>query len=87
VAGEFQVLFVAVFRQRELDQFHFLKLVLADDAADVAAVGAGFAAETGRVGAEGDGQFFGGDGFVAEEVGHRDFGGGGEPEVVAFAVK
>lgn len=68
----------------EFDEFDLLKLVLADDAADVAAVGAGLGTEAGGVGAEADGEFVGVEGFVAVEVRHGDFGGGGEPEVGVF---
>src|SRR5208283_4364244 len=56
--GQPLVLRVALFRPRESHQFDLLKLVLADDAAHVAAVAAGFAAETGRVGGQPDGQPF-----------------------------
>ena len=45
------VLFVGFFGRGELDQLDLLELVLADHAADVLAVGAGFGAEAGGVGA------------------------------------
>ena len=56
VAGEALVLGVRVFGRGELDQLDLLELVLADHAADVLAVAAGFGAEAGRVGAEADGE-------------------------------
>ena len=52
VGGQFLQLVVALFRAGELHQLHLLELVLPDDAAHVAPVGAGLAAEARRVGAE-----------------------------------
>ncbi len=66
----------------ELDQLDLLELVLADHAADVFAVGAGFGAEAGGVGAVRDGELGFVEGLVAEEVGDGDLGGGDEPVVV-----
>ena len=57
---------------------------MADHAAHVFAVGAGLGAEAGGGGGEGDAAFREVDGFVAEEVGERDFGGGDEPVVVVL---
>ncbi len=73
---------VGVLGADELDELHLLKLVLADEAADVLAVGAGLGAEAGGEGAEGDGELGFVEGFVAEEVGDGDLGGGDEPVVV-----
>ena len=81
VAGEGFVLGVGLLGRGELDQLDLLELVLADHAADVFAVGAGFAAEAGSVGAEGDGELGLVDGLVAEEVGDGDLGGGDEPVI------
>src|SRR6185312_14680738 len=86
VAGEAFVLLVGVFGFDELDQLDLLELVLADHAADILAVGAGFGAEAGSVGAEGDGQLRFVEGLVAEEIGDRDLGGGDEPVVVLLIV-
>ena len=82
VAGEAFVLRVGLFGARELDQFNFLKLVLADDAARVLACGPGFGAEAGRIGGEADGQPRFVENFVAVEIGDGDFGGGDQPVVV-----
>ena len=56
--------------------------MLADHAAGVAAVGAGLRAEARRVGDELQRQRFGGDDLVAQQVGHRHFGGGDEIQLV-----
>ena len=73
-----------LFRGGELDQFHLLELVLADEAAGVLAVGAGLGAEAGRVGGVFDrqGRFL--QGFASVDVGHRHFGRGDEPQVPAL---
>ena len=84
VARELLVLGVGLFRAREFDQFDFLKLVLADDAARVLACGSSFGAETGRVGREADGQASFVENLVAIEIGDRHFGGGNQPVVVVF---
>ena len=55
--------------------------MLADDAAHIASVGPGLAAEAGRVGAQLDGQLVEVERFVAIEIRHRDFGGGDQPEI------
>ncbi len=82
VAGEGFVLGGGVFGAGELDEFYLLKLVLADHAADVLAVAAGFGAEAGGPGAKAQGAGAEVEGFVAEEVGDGDLGGGDEPVVV-----
>ncbi len=81
VGGEEFVLGVGVFGGAELDELDLLELMLADHAAGVFAVGAGFGAEAGGVGGEGDGAGAEVDDFVAEDVGDGDFGGGDEPVV------
>ncbi len=59
----------------------------ADDAAHVAAVGTGLAAEAGRVGAELNRQVGALQCFVAVNVRDRNLGGGYQPEIVAFALE
>ena len=56
VAGQGFEFLVRTLGVGEFDQFHFLKLMLADDAANVFAVGTSFAAKARRVGCEADGQ-------------------------------
>ena len=75
------MLFVGLVGSGEFDEFDFLELVLADHAADVFAVAAGLAAEAGSVGAEAGSELGFVQGFVAEEVGNGDLGGGDEPVV------
>ncbi len=58
--------------------------MLADHAAGVLAVGAGFGAVAGGVGGEGDGACGEVDDFVAEDVGDGDFGGGDQPVVAVL---
>jgi hypothetical protein len=70
----------------ELDQLDLLELVLADHAAGVLAVGAGLRAEAGGVGGEGDWASCEVNGFVAEDVGEGDFGGGDHPVVGVLEV-
>src|SRR5471030_2580559 len=67
----------------ELDQLDLLELVLADHAADVLAVAAGFGAEAGGVGAEAGGELRFVEDLVAEEVGDGDLGGGNHPKITA----
>src|ERR1019366_6760557 len=87
VAGERVEFLVALLRAGELHQFHLLELVLADDAANVAAVAAGLAAETRRVGAELDGQLLRLQRLVAINIGDRDFGGRDQPEIGVLALE
>ena len=61
--------------------------MLADDAAHVAPVRAGLAAEAGRVCAEADGQIIGIERLVSVEVGDGDLGGGREPEIDILALE
>ena len=68
----------------EFDEFDLLELVLADHAADILAVAAGFGAEAGGVGAEAGGELGLVEGLVPEEVGDGDFGGGDEPMVAVL---
>ena len=84
VTGEGFVLFVRVFRPDEFYELYSLELMLADHAADVLAVGAGFATEAGSVGAEGDRELGLFEGLVAVEIGDGDLGGGDEPVVVVL---
>ena len=80
-------LVIALLGSREFHQLHFLKLVLADDAAHIAPVGTSLAAETGRVGAELDGQFVGVQSFVAEQIRYGNFGRRRQPEIRVLAVE
>src|SRR5206468_2307934 len=65
----------------EFYELHFLKLVLADHAANVFSIAAGLGAETGSVGAVGDRELGFLDGLVAEKIGDGDLGCGDEPMV------
>src|SRR5687768_14759850 len=58
-----------LFGKRELHELYLIKLMLAEDAADVLAIGAGFAAETRRVGGELDGKAIALDNFVSINIG------------------
>ena len=62
----------------DLYHFHFVELVLANQAARVFAVRTGFAAETGRMGGELDGQGIGRQDALAHGVGEGNFGGGNQ---------
>src|SRR6185503_11722673 len=66
VGREFFELIVTFLGTCELHQLDLLELVLPDDAAYVAAVGAGLAAEAGRISAEIDRQLVGIQRFVAK---------------------
>ncbi len=81
VASEGLMLVAGLFASREFDELDLLELVLADHAADVFAVAAGFAAEAWCPGAEGDGELRFVEGLVAEEVGDGDLSGGDEPVI------
>ena len=81
VVGEGFVLGGGVFGAGELYELDFLELVLADHAASVLAVRAGFGTVAGGVGRKGDGAGGEVDGFVAEDVGDGDLGGWDEPVV------
>src|SRR6267143_4961649 len=82
--GIVRQLFVLVVRSLGLGEFHqlhFLKLMLADDAADIFAVGSGLAAEAGRVGGERDRQPRGVEDFVAVEIGDWNLGRRNQPQI------
>ena len=81
IGGQPFELIVAIFRLGELHQLHLLELVLPDDAAHVAAIRAGLAAEAGRVGAEVNGQLVGIQRFVAKEIRDRNLRRGDQPVV------
>src|SRR5581483_5044519 len=87
VVRELLVLFVGFVRARELHQLHFLKLVLADDATHVLAVGTGFAAETWSVRGERDGQPRAIEHFVAVEIRDRHFRSRDQPQVRPLALE
>ena len=57
----------------DLHHFHFVKLMLADEAAHIFAVGAGFGAEAGRMGGELERQFGRGQNALAHGVGKGYF--------------
>ena len=74
-------------RAHEPIQLNFVELVQANQAAGVAAVGAGLAAEAGRVGGVFERQLIRRQYLIAVQGGHRHLGGGGEPEVVLGAAE
>ena len=63
---------------RDLHHLHLVELVLADQAAGVTAVGAGFGAEARRVGGELQRQLIVLQHRVAYHIGHGDFRGGNQ---------
>ncbi len=77
MGGELLVLRIALVGSCELHHLHLLELVLADDTAHVAAVGARLAAEARRVGAQRDGEPLGGQHFIAIQIGYGDLRRGG----------
>ena len=85
IGGEFVQFLVALFGPGELDQLYLLELMLADDAANVAAIGAGLAAETRGVGAKLDRQVVFLQRFVAVNVGDGNLRGGDQPEIAVLA--
>ena len=72
---------------RELEEFNFLKLVLAEDAARVFPSRSSFGTETSRPGRDVNGQLFLRNGLVAIQIVKLNLGRRGEPEVRAFQVK
>ena len=78
VADHFFQRGVGRFGAHDLHHFHFVELMLADEAARVFAMRAGFAAETGRVGGEFERQIGRGQDAFAHGVGEGNFGGGDE---------
>ena len=75
VADHFFQCVVRRFGADDLHHFHFVKLVLADQAAHVFAVRTGFAAEAGGMGGQFQRQFFRRHDAVAHGVGEGNFGG------------
>ena len=86
VARELFVLLVGVLRTREIYQFHFLKLVLANDAAHIFAVRSGFAAKAWRVGSERNRQARLIQNFIAIKVRDRNFCSRNQPQIF-FAMR
>ena len=78
---------VASFGEDEFDQFDFIELVHAEDAARVATGGSGFTAEARRVGGVLHGERGAVEDFAGVDVGDGDLGGGDEVEVVAGFVE
>ena len=76
VAGHFFQRVVAFFGVHDLHHLDLVKLVLADHAARVAAVAAGFRAKAWRVRSQAHGQVRFGDDFISHQVGQRHFRGG-----------
>ncbi len=72
-AGELFVVFVAVFRVGEVDHFHLVELVQAEESAGILTVGASFAAEAGGVGADTLREFGFRNHFTGVKVGQRNF--------------
>ena len=72
----------ALFGRGQLHQLHLVELVLTDEPANVAAVGAGFGTEAGGVGRipQRQRRFF--QDLVAVQVGHRHFSGGNQEKVL-----
>jgi hypothetical protein len=87
LAGQFLVRFGRFFRMDDLDQLDLVELVLADHAAHVAAAGTGFGTEARRVADELQRQRLGSEDFVADDVGHRHFGGRDQVERVLVAAQ
>ena len=75
---------VGMIRMHDLHQLHLVELVLADHAARVLAVGAGFGAEARRMADELERQLFERHDLVAHEVGDRVLGGRNQVEVAAL---
>src|SRR6185437_6406679 len=85
VTGELLVILLRTRGLRDLHQFDFLELVLANDAADVFSVRARLAAEAGRVAHHADRQRGGVQHFVGEKIGERNLCRRDQPQVGAFA--
>ena len=85
--GEHLELRVAGLRRGEVDELDLVELVLADQAAHVAAVGAGLGAEARRVGAVAARQRRLLEDLAAVQVGHRHLGGRDEVEVGSLDVE
>src|SRR5260370_36250976 len=66
---------------REFEEFDFLELMLAKDAAGVFSCGASFGTEAGGPCSDVDGEFFLGDSLVAVEIVELDLGSWGDQEV------
>ena len=81
IAREFFVFLVGVFRARKLHQFHFLKLMLPDDAAHIFPVRSRLAAKAGRVGGERNRQPRLVQHFIAIKIRDRNFRRGNQPEI------
>ncbi len=78
---------VALLRSRELDEFHLLKLMLADDAAHVAAIRTRFTSEARRIRREPERKLVAIDRLVAEQVRDGNLGRRSQPEVRPLALE
>lgn len=85
VGGEFVEFVEGVLRGGDFDEFHFVKLVHADESAGAESGAAGFATEAGGVAAVLDGQSVRGDDLLTMEVGDRNLGGGDEVKRIVGA--
>ena len=83
-AGELFVVFVATFRVGEVDHLDLVELVQAEESAGVLAVGTGFTAEAGGVGADALREFGFRNHFAGVKVGQRHFCGRDEEQVVVL---
>ena len=78
VAGQRFEFIVRIFRQRVFHQLDFFELVLADHAASVLAVTAGFGTKAGRISGPLHRQLRRVENLFTIVIGHRNFGGGDE---------
>src|ERR1017187_10545572 len=81
IASELFVLLVRLLGLGELHQLNLLELVLADDAAHVLAMRAGFAAEAWSIGSERDGQPRTVERLITIEVSDWHLGGGNQIKI------
>ena len=84
VAHQFFQFIIAGFRFAELHHFHFVELVLPDQAPGIPACAAGFGPEAGGHGSQVDGQVIPVQDFSPVIVGQRHFRGGDQVHILAF---
>ena len=78
------VLLVAGFRARKFEQFHLLKLVLAQNSAGIFSSRPRFGAEAGSPRRDADGKFFLRQSFVTIQIVQFHFAGRRQPEIGIF---